>query len=655
MAYVNDRGAIEDRGGRSARAAVPASGEPRFLQFSSAARRARSACPEIDCLRHRLAPAVLAAAENRARALNVGANEVLIASGVVSEEAYCHRLAFSLGLRFIEVDQCPRSACPVGDDTLLLAGRTDVVALRGERGLVWAVAPQGLTARALVAFVGAHPELRHRLAVTTPARLRRFVQLHCGGLIGQRAAEALRAGNPVLSAAPRERRIGGKALLALAVFALAMTAAPLATLALLQAALTAIFLASTGLRLFGAMRSVAEPPALRVPSDAFLPRYTVVAALYDEVEALPGLIEALKALDYPAEKLDVKLVLEADDAWTQLAAEVLKLPSSFEILIAPATGPRTKPKALNCALPFARGDLVVVYDAEDRPDPDQLRRAAAAFAADRGGKLACVQARLTIDNTDDSWLTRLFTAEYAGLFDVLLPGLASLRLPIPLGGSSNHFRASVLRAVGGWDPYNVTEDADLGARLARFGYRSTVIDSTTYEEAPTSLRPWLRQRTRWFKGWMQTLIVHMREPRRLWRELGPGGFAAFHLIVGGAVVAALIQPIALVWIAGAWLAGAPIVPAEAAPHLLALGWMHLVALAGGYAVSAVLGLVGLKRRRLLSAAGALAAVPILWVLLSVAAWRAVFQLLRQPQLWEKTAHGRARTSRRGRAQQGGHK
>ena len=156
-------------------------------------------------------------------------------------------------------------------------------------------------------------------------------------------------------------------------------------------------------------------------------------------------------------------------------------------------------------------------------------------------RLACVQARLTIDNTADSWLTRLFTAEYAGLFDVFLPGLAARRLPLPLGGSSNHFRTAVVREIGAWDAYNVTEDADLGMRLFRFGYRTEVIDSTTYEEAPGQLLPWLRQRTRWFKGWMQTWLVHMRHPFQLARQLGISGFAVFQLVVGGTILAALVQ------------------------------------------------------------------------------------------------------------------
>jgi cellulose synthase/poly-beta-1,6-N-acetylglucosamine synthase-like glycosyltransferase len=207
----------------------------------------------------------------------------------------------------------------------------------------------------------------------------------------------------------------------------------------------------------------------------------------------------------------VKFVLEADDRDTQRALVRLNLGPPFEVIIAPAIGPRTKPKALNVALPFARGAYTVVYDAEDAPDPDQLRRALDAFRG-AGGRLACVQASLTVDNTADNWLARMFTANYAGQFDVFLPGLAALRLPFPLGGSSNHFRTAVLRKVGGWDSYNVTEDADLGIRLYRFGYHSAALSSATYEEAPARYRAWLAQRSRWYKGWIQTWRVHMRRP-----------------------------------------------------------------------------------------------------------------------------------------------
>jgi hypothetical protein len=246
-----------------------------------------------------------------------------------------------------------------------------------------------------------------------------------------------------------------------------------------------------------------------------LPVYSVLVPLYREAGMLPGLAQALQSLDYPRAKLEVLLVLEATDLDTQAALLRLGLPPCFRTVLVPDGPPHTKPKALNYALHLARGEYVVVYDAEDRPQPDQLRRALAAFAAsppDTG----CVQARLNIYNPRDSWLTRQFTVEYSALFDAILPALSRLGLPVPLGGPSNHFRRETLAAVGGWDPFNVTEDADLGFRLARRGWRTTVVRSTTWEEAPAGFRSWFRQRTRWLKGWSHALPYH--RCLRLWRS-----------------------------------------------------------------------------------------------------------------------------------------
>jgi cellulose synthase/poly-beta-1,6-N-acetylglucosamine synthase-like glycosyltransferase len=285
-----------------------------------------------------------------------------------------------------------------------------------------------------------------------------------------------------------------------------------------------------------------------------------------------------------------------------------------------------------------RGRFVAVYDAEDRPEPDQLRRAVAAFAA-ADPSLACVQARLTIDNTADGWLTRMFTAEYAGLFDVLLPSLARWQLPLPLGGSSNHFRTDILRKVGAWDPYNVTEDADLGMRLARFGYRTGMIASTTYEEAPVQIRSWIGQRTRWMKGWMQTWLVHMRSPRRLVREMGLAGFTVFQLIVGGTALAALVHIVFMadfIW---------TLLARDADPEKSVLIYFYAAILIAGYLTSMVLGAHGLARRHLLRHVWVLILTPLYWIMLSYAAWRALAELVCDPHRWEKTEHGLAKTSR----------
>ncbi len=253
---------------------------------------------------------------------------------------------------------------------------------------------------------------------------------------------------------------------------------------------------------------------------------------------------------------------------------------------------------------------------------------------------------MCIDNTADSWLTRLFTAEYAGQFDVFLDGLARLNLPLPLGGSSNHFDVATLRAIGAWDPYNVTEDADLGMRLARFGYRTAMIDSTTYEEAPARLGPWLRQRTRWFKGWLQTWCVHMRQPRRLLRDLGPGGFVSFQLAVGGNVLAALVHPLFLAGLVMAMANGFPPWTSDSTGGSI-LAALYAGSVLIGYLTSALLCIIGLKRRGLLPTAWILSLTPLTWLLLSCAAWRALCQFATAPYTWEKTDHGLARTSRRG--------
>jgi cellulose synthase/poly-beta-1,6-N-acetylglucosamine synthase-like glycosyltransferase len=301
------------------------------------------------------------------------------------------------------------------------------------------------------------------------------------------------------------------------------------------------------------------------------------------------------------------------------------------------------------ALPLARGVYTAVYDAEDAPEPDQLHRAVAAFTAS-DERLACLQASLTIYNTAESWLARMFTANYAGHFDVLLPALARLNMPFPLGGSSNHFRTSALRMSGGWDPYNVTEDADLGVRLHRLGYRTATLPSVTYEEAPVRFVPWLKQRTRWYKGWMQTWRVHMRQPLRQVRELGFRGSAAFQLVLGCNILAALVHPFFVAWICLSLLAQPPL------KAMAAMGQdapIFAAALVAGYASTIALDFVGLQRRGLLQYGLVLVLTPLHWLLLSLAAWRALFQLVYDPQGWEKTEHGLAKYSRIAKSNQRG--
>jgi cellulose synthase/poly-beta-1,6-N-acetylglucosamine synthase-like glycosyltransferase len=592
------------------------------------------ACPELDCVRHLLSAGLAAAAELRATEAGVGADRVLIAGGVIGEAAYLAALAAAEGFAFETLENMPREAVPLSDRQLLDAAAVGILPVKRDGRLHFIVAPRSHSARRLIQLRRGGADLAERFSFTTGERLQSFIATHTAREIAERAAHTLQSERPELSAGTRRE----KPLLActsILVLAALLAFAPASTLTYFGLAFGLILVAWSGLRIV----SLLLAHRLRHPhlsfADEHLPVYTIIVALYHEAAAVDDLVAALRRLDYPKEKLDIKLVLEADDRETRARLAAMRLAAPFEIIIAPPGEPRTKPRALNVALSLARGAFVAVFDAEDRPDPDQLRRALAAFAADRG-RLACAQARLTIDNTADNWLTRLFTAEYAGLFDVFLPALAALKLPLPLGGSSNHFRADVLRHVGAWDPHNVTEDADLGMRLARDGYRTTVIDSSTFEEAPARMRSWLRQRTRWMKGWMQCWLVHMRIPRKLWRELGPAGFATFQLLVGGSVLAALVHPLFLVGFAWECLAAG-----GASPFY----WIYLATLAIGYAASISLGLIGLARRDLLASAWSLLLTPIYWLMLSVAAWRALEQLARAPYRWEKTEHGLARTSR----------
>ena len=642
MAYRRGGAELRPRSGPSARLAARDSATIVPLRPGAplVPPRPSASCPELDCLLDRLPAALLDRAERRAAALGVGAEQVLIAAGVISEEDYLRAFARHYDIVFESFAYVQREDCPVDDGRLLASAAGGILPLWTAGEVTFVVAPRGIAARKIAEFVADTPHLRFRFRVTSVAALHRFVMQHGHPAVADHAAESLRRASPVLSAAPGAWRFSLiPRALGIAIAGAALVIAPGAAITGAEVTVSLLFLSSMLLRLFGVF--VAHPASRLVEiSDKELPVYTVIAALYREAASVPGLVKALRQLDYPPEKLDVKLVIEADDRETRDAIARLALDSRFEIITAPPAGPRTKPKALNAALPFSYGTFTVVYDAEDRPEAGQLRAALDAFLATEVD-CGCVQAALTIDNTADSLLTATFTAEYAAQFDVFLPSLAALRWPLPLGGSSNHFRTAALWQVGGWDPYNVTEDADLGVRLARFGHRAAVIASSTYEEAPAKFAPWLRQRTRWFKGWMQTWLVHMRTPRVLLRDLGVSGFVIFQLLFAGNIVAAMIYPWFLAIVGWRIAAGEPLFDGG-------LAGLHAVTLFGGLFTSGFTQVIGLARRGLIAKAWVALFAPVHWLLLSLAAWRGFWQLLRDPYRWEKTEHGLARTSRRSR-------
>jgi len=389
----------------------------------------------------------------------------------------------------------------------------------------------------------------------------------------------------------------------------------------------------------GGGRSVTVDESIAIEARALreedLPVFTVLVPMFREARMLPMLAQSLRSLDYPLGKLDIKIVLEAGDTETIEAARGLGLEGVFELIIVPRSQPQTKPKACNFALRFARGEYLVIYDAEDRPEPDQLRKVVATFRR-APANTACLQCRLSYFNAEENWLTRMFTLDYALWFDAVLPGLERLGMPIPLGGTSNHFRTDVLRELHAWDPFNVTEDADLGIRIGQKGYRVGVVDSTTFEEASCRAGQWLRQRSRWMKGYMQTLLVHTRRPLQFVRSAGALGLLGFVFFIGGTVLAGLLNPLFwlfyLVWLA----AGAANLDVIFPNSLLYLCLFNL--LAGNGAFTYLLMLAPIRR-------GWLGFIPYsftlcaYWVMISAAAYRALWQLLRDPFHWEKTEHG----------------
>lgn len=381
------------------------------------------------------------------------------------------------------------------------------------------------------------------------------------------------------------------------------------------------------------------PPPVR-PADEELPVYSILIPLRDEAAMVPQLFAAMWALDYPPTRLDIKFVVEAASPQTLAAVRAMLGDPRVSLVPVPDAAPRTKPKALDYALPLCSGEFVVVYDAEDIPDPDQLWKAAVRFRDTP--ELACLQAELLIDNDHHGWLAALFAAEYAALFRVFLPALARWRLPVPLGGTSNHFRLEALRRLGGWDAYNVTEDADLGVRLARRAMRVDMLDSTTREHAPTRLRAWLGQRSRWMKGWMQTFIVHNRDPRRLFSELGFGKTLAFEVLVLGMILAPMLHSALLIHLVLQVLTG------EALFYKSGWGALYAGIMLLGFVSAIALTTVGLARSRRLRLLPQLLLLPAYWLLMSFATLRALNGLVLTPFHWFKSTHAPVADGKAGR-------
>jgi cellulose synthase/poly-beta-1,6-N-acetylglucosamine synthase-like glycosyltransferase len=434
-----------------------------------------------------------------------------------------------------------------------------------------------------------------------------------------------------------------------ALFALALTLAlgaalvlePAFALTFVVGAFTFVFVATTSLRIAYFLRAHRGAAEIAPMGAVQPPSYSVMVPVYHEAGVIPALFDALARLDYPRDRLEILILVEHDDPETRRACERHTRPG-WRIVDVPPGVPRTKPRALNVGLAELTGELLTIYDAEDRPEPDQLRRAVRAFAA-LPGDVACLQARLDFYNSRQNLLTKLFACEYATQFGLYLEGIAAYGHAMPLGGTSTHFRTEVVREVGGWDAWNVTEDCELGMRLAAAGYGSRTLDSVTYEEAVPVTGAWIRQRSRWVKGFAQTALVMTRAPVRTARAMGVRRYLAALATVGGVPVVLLSQLVfwLVLWLyVGLRTAGVGVgwIEAAFAEPLLTLGMLSL--LVGNFAVllahvSAVYqqGRYDLVRYSLL--------LPAYWLLASLGAWRGIAQLVSRPHFWEKTRHGLA--------------
>lgn len=419
---------------------------------------------------------------------------------------------------------------------------------------------------------------------------------------------------------------------------------PLSTAIILVAILSFIYLLDVFFNLFVILKSLHVPPEISVTKDELdildyvkLPIYTILCPLYKEAHVLPQFIEAMGKMDWPTKKLEIILLLEEDDQVTIDAARSMKLPNNFRLIVVPDSKPKTKPKACNYGLGLAKGEFIVVYDAEDIPDPSQLKQAYYAFRQS-SKKVVCLQAKLNYYNPLDNLLTRLFTAEYSLWFDVILPGLQSIQTTIPLGGTSNHFKTIDLRALEGWDPFNVTEDCDLGARIFQAGYQTAIIDSTTLEEANSNVRNWFRQRSRWLKGYMQTYLVHMRHPLQFMRRHGLHAFI-FQLIVGGRIAFILINPLLWALTLAYFTLYRYLGPSIEAIFPGIIFYMAVTSLLLGNFTYLYNYMIGCAKRGHWNLIKYVFLIPIYWLMISYAATIALFQLFFKPHYWEKTIHG----------------
>lgn len=419
---------------------------------------------------------------------------------------------------------------------------------------------------------------------------------------------------------------------------------PIATATVFVAAITIIYFLDVLFNMFLIAKSLHFPPELSFTpeqiaaiDDKNLPIYTILCPMYRESAVLPDFVKSMAGMDWPKDKLEVLLLLEEDDQVTIDAAKKMDLPKYIKTLVVPHSFPKTKPKACNYGLCHSHGKYLVIYDAEDQPEPSQLKKAYLGFQQ-TGERVACLQAKLNYFNPNHNLLTRLFTSEYSLWFDVTLPGMQSIETNIPLGGTSNHFRTEILKELRGWDAFNVTEDADLGARLFKLGFRTAIIDSTTLEEANSKVGNWFRQRSRWIKGYMQTFLVHNRHPLKFIKSHGIHAFI-FQLTMGGKIAFMIINPLLWLITFSYFLLYRFIGPTIESLYPSVIFYMAAFSLVVGNFLYLYYYMIGCAKRGHWHLIKYVYIIPVYWLMISIAALKAAYQLITKPHYWEKTTHG----------------
>jgi cellulose synthase/poly-beta-1,6-N-acetylglucosamine synthase-like glycosyltransferase len=579
---------------------------------------------------------VIAASLERAELTGSWLVHELMSSGQLSAQAYYRQLAEDLGVEYastIDVRRIVKEASA----TAFRVGRSAQVCCREKDGrLVIYAAPDNISESVILNTIQRFPAKSSTFRIVEPSTVQDALAKLQSTQSAQAAASKLYLQTPHMSA--KFTLVSWQAFL-LGVFAALLPTAfllkPWETFTIFHWLVTLIFSITIATRLaaFYGLVNKKEGPRPDHQSETPFPVYSVLVALYKEAAVVPQIVRSMSRLDWPHSRLEIIYVCEEGDQETQEALRKIRLPAAHRILSVPPVVPRTKPKALNFALEQCSGELVVIYDAEDRPDPLQLREAWRRFSTE-GPELACLQAPLLVTNAKESWLSCLFAVEYASHFQALLPFLDLQGAPLPLGGTSNHFRREALEKVGGWDPYNVTEDADLGIRFARNGYRCSMIGRPTLEDGPTTLSEWIPQRTRWIKGWMQTFFVHNRNIKKLYNNIGIINLILFEILMASFILSPLLYVISIINYIYIYYASDDII------------WnnfdfltVNLAIFVGGHICYLVLSAAAwreaFKSRLPITVA---LTFPAYWALGTYAAWRAVWKLVSAPFEWEKTNH-----------------